>query len=176
VRGVTAVRPWQCMVGENASPNEPCLPCRYDNNARSVHGRLWYQSPIAWPKSELEACLVTIEGDKSMPANAIVWGVLSALIIFPQVSAAEQNVCLQRNRFQSWRAIDENTLAMVDRSKKVYRVSLRDACPTATETTATLVFGSAWRNLQCLGPGLAINVSVPGRGLRTCRVASVTAG
>jgi len=111
-----------------------------------------------------------------MTANAILWGVLSTLIIFPQVSAAEQNVCLQRNRFQSWRAIDENTLAMVDRSKKVYRVSLRDACPNVTETTATLVFGSAWRNLQCLGPGLAINISVPGRGLRTCRVASVTAG
>jgi hypothetical protein len=110
-----------------------------------------------------------------MKKKSIVIAVLSCLCLPSQLLAAE-NVCLQRNRLQSWRVIDQNTLEMTDRSRKVYHVTLRDACPNATQSTATLVFGRSWGNLQCLGPGFAINVTAPGRGLRTCRVGSVTAG
>ena len=111
-----------------------------------------------------------------MKMNVIVVATLSRLILSSQVRAGKQKACLQRNRLQSWRVIDQNTLEMTDRSRKVYHVTLRDGCPNATQSTATLVFGRAWGNLQCLGPGLPINVTAPGHGLRTCRVASVTAG
>ena len=110
-----------------------------------------------------------------MKTNAIVMVALSGLIISSQVAAGEK-VCLQRNRLQSWRVIDQNTLEMIDRSKQVYRVTLRAPCPNATQPTATLMFGRAWANLQCLSPGFSINVTAPGLGLRTCRVAGVTAG
>ena len=111
-----------------------------------------------------------------MKKNAIVVAVLSSVIISTQLTAGEQKACLQRNRLESWRVIDQNTLEMIDRSKKVYHVTLRDACPNATQPTATLVFGRSWGNLQCLSPGFAINVTAPGLGLRTCRVGSVAAG
>jgi hypothetical protein len=110
-----------------------------------------------------------------MKINALVVAALSSLILSSQLAAGAQ-VCLQRNRLQSWRVINQNTLEMTDRSRKVYHVTLRDGCPNVTRSTATLVFGRSWGNLQCLGPGLAINVTAHGHGLRTCRVGSVTAG
>ena len=110
-----------------------------------------------------------------MKNKAIAVATLSCLILSSQMAAGEQ-VCLQHNRLQSWRVINQNTLEMTDRSRKVYHVTFRDGCPNATRSTATLVFGHSWRNLQCLGPGLAINVTAHGHGLRTCRVGSVTAG
>ena len=111
-----------------------------------------------------------------MKKKTIIVAALSCLIASSQVMAVGQKTCLQRNRLQSWRTIDQNTLEMTDRSRKVYHVAFRSACPNATEPTAKLVFGHGWRDLQCLGSGHAINVTAPGRGLRTCRVASVTAG
>ena len=108
--------------------------------------------------------------------NAIMISALLGTLVSTQVLAADEKVCLQRNRLQSWKAIDENTLEMTDRQMKVYRVTFRDACPNATISNATLVFGRTWQNLSCLSAGLAINVAAPGRGLRTCRVAGVTAG
>lgn len=110
-----------------------------------------------------------------MKKKTIIAAALSCLIASSQVMATGQKVCLQRNRLQSWRAIDQNTLVMTDRSRKDYRVKFRNACPNVTEPTATIVFGHSWRNLQCLDPGQAFNVTAPGRGLRTCRVATVTA-
>lgn len=110
-----------------------------------------------------------------MKKKTIVVAALSCLIASSQVMAGGQKVCLQRNRLQSWRAVDQNTLVMTDRSRKLYHVTLRNACPNLRQPTATLVFGHAWRNLQCLGPGHAINVAAPGLGLSTCRVGSVTA-
>lgn len=110
-----------------------------------------------------------------MIKKTIIVAALSCLIASSQVLAAGQKVCLQRNRLQSWRAIDQNTLVLTDRSRKNYHVTFRNACPNATEPTATIVFSDSWRNLQCLRPGQAFNVTAPGRGPRTCRVATVTA-
>jgi len=111
-----------------------------------------------------------------MKKPAIVVAALSFLIAATQVTAGERNACLQRNRLHSWRVVDQNTLEMTDRSRNSFHVTFRNACPVATQPAATLIFGSAWRNLQCLGPGMPVNVTARGHGLRTCRVASVTAG
>jgi hypothetical protein len=108
--------------------------------------------------------------------KAIIIGVLLGATLSTQLLAADGKVCLQRNRLQSWRVIDQNTLAMTDRVGKTYRVTFRQPCPNATESTATLVFGRAWSNLGCLSAGMPINVTAPGRGLRTCRVDTVLAG
>lgn len=106
--------------------------------------------------------------------NAIIVGVLLGATISTQLLAGEGQACIQRNRLMSWRALDENTLQMTDKSRKNYNVTFRDSCRGLADSRATLVFGRAWSNLGCLSPGMPINVSAAGKGLATCRVASVT--
>jgi hypothetical protein len=99
--------------------------------------------------------------------------VLGALLS-TQVLAAGEKVCLLRNQLESWRVIDENTLEMTDKRKNVYHVIFGSPCPEASVSTATIAFGRAWRDLACLAPGLAVNVTAPGLvGRRVCTVASV---
>jgi hypothetical protein len=107
--------------------------------------------------------------------NAIIIGVLLGATISTQLLAGEGQACIQRNRLQSWRALDENTLQMTDKQMNNYNVTFRAPCRGLADSRVTLVFGRAWSNLGCLSAGMPINVSAAGRGLATCRVASVTA-
>jgi hypothetical protein len=107
--------------------------------------------------------------------RVIVIGALLGALVSTQVLAANEKLCFLRSQLVSWHVIDENTLEMTDKRKNLYHVTFSSPCPEAAVSTATIVFGRAWRDLACLAPGLAVNVTAPGlAGRRVCTVASVT--
>jgi uncharacterized protein DUF6491 len=110
-----------------------------------------------------------------MHRNAILVGTLIGSMLASPVLAASGNVCLQRNRVVSWRAVDENTIVYTDRQMNQYTVTLRDRCSPLTQSTAVLVYRN-WASLSCLQSNDAIRVKATGRALTTCRVATVQAG
>jgi hypothetical protein len=118
--------------------------------------------------------LACFDHEGRMKKEIGIIAVLGALLS-TQVLAAGEKVCLLRNQLESWRVIDTNTLEMTDKRKNIYHVSFSSPCPEAAVSTATIVFGRAWRDLACLAPGLAVSVTAPGfAGRRVCTVASVT--
>lgn len=108
-----------------------------------------------------------------MIRNAAVTGVLISAILCTQVLAAE-NVCLTRSRLMSARAIDENTIEMIDRQMNRFNVHLQRACSNLTLPDPVMVY-RFWGNLSCLDSSVSINVTARGRAPNTCRVASVEA-
>ena len=74
----------------------------------------------------------------------------------------------------SSRPLGDNTIEMIDRNMNRFTVRTQ-ACPNLNFTNATIILGRSWRNLSCLNSGVTLNVAAPGRGLGTCRVASVEA-
>jgi hypothetical protein len=105
---------------------------------------------------------------------AIVTGVLMGAMISTQLLAAE-SVCLTRSRLVSARAIDENTIEMVDRQMNRFTVRMERPCANLGQINPTLVY-RFWGNLSCLDSSVSINVAAPGRPANNCRVASVEAG
>ena len=106
-----------------------------------------------------------------MNKNALLTGALMGAMLSTQVLAAS-DVCLQHNRFVSWRAVDDNTLEMTDNNMMRYTVHLGSPCMGVTRADAKLVFRT-WTNLGCLLPGEIITVTAPGLGAVTCSVANV---
>jgi hypothetical protein len=100
---------------------------------------------------------------------------LAATLLASQVLAATGDVCLQHNRLQSWRAVDESTMLMTDLQMNQYTVRLNNRCSNLTQPAAQLVYRT-WQNLACLNPGDIITVTAPGLGAVTCSVAGVQAG
>jgi hypothetical protein len=99
---------------------------------------------------------------------------LMATLVATQVLAASE-ACLQRNRVQSWRAIDSSTMVMTDNQYKQYTVRMKGRCSNLDRMAATLIYRT-WQNLACLQSGDIIAVTAPGMGSVTCSVAGVEAG
>jgi hypothetical protein len=108
-----------------------------------------------------------------MKKNAILTGVLIGTILSTQVMAGE-GVCLTRSRLVSARAIDENTIEMIDRQMNRFTVRMQRPCANLAQVGPTLVY-RFWGNLSCLDSSVSINVAAPGRAVNTCRVAAVEA-
>ena len=108
------------------------------------------------------------------PKNALLVGTLAGALLAPQIVAAAEEACLQRNRLVSWRAIDDSTLEMTDRNMSKYTVRLARRCTPATRTNARLVYRT-WTNLSCLRSGEVLTVLAPGGVRATCPVAGVEA-
>jgi Family of unknown function (DUF6491) len=105
----------------------------------------------------------------------ILAGLISVVMSFTAISAEAQNACLQHNRAQSWRAVDESTLVYMDWQNNPYTVTFRDPCRNLTRPNAVLV-NRHWSGLRCLSPGDAFRVAAHGMGASTCRVGAVRAG
>src|SRR5712675_2909232 len=105
----------------------------------------------------------------------ILAGALGGLMLSTSVWAEAENACLQHNRAQSWRAVDEKTLVYTDRVNKPYIVTFRNRCRNLTRSNAVLV-NRHWSGLRCLSRGDAFRVAAHGLAASTCRVQSVHAG
>jgi hypothetical protein len=105
--------------------------------------------------------------------SAILTGVLIGTMLSTQVLAGE-TTCLTRSRLQSSRALGDNTIEMIDRNMNRFIVRTQN-CPNLNDLNATIIVGRSWRNLSCLNSTVTLNVAATGRGLGTCRVASVEA-
>ena len=110
-----------------------------------------------------------------MKKNLLTACTFAATLIATQVLAASSDACLQRNRLQSWRAVDNATMVMTDNQYKQYTVRLKGSCSNLDRPAATLIYRT-WQNLACLQSGDIIGVTAPGLGLVTCSVAGVSAG
>ncbi len=76
---------------------------------------------------------------------------LVATLIATQVLAASGEACLQRNRLQSWRAVDESTMVMTDIQQNQYTV----------QTEGPLLEPSPSRgSARLLAPGRTFRASV----------------
>ena len=109
-----------------------------------------------------------------MKKNLLIASTLAATLVATQVLAAS-GACLQRNRLQSWRAIDNSTMVMTDNQYKQYTVRMKGRCSNLDRIAATLIYRT-WQNLSCLQSGDIIAVTAPGMGSVTCSVAGVEAG
>lgn len=109
-----------------------------------------------------------------MKRNLFVASTLMATLVATQVLAASE-ACLQRNRVQSWRAVDSSTMIMTDIQQKQYTVRMNGRCSNLDRIAAKLIYRT-WQNLSCLQSGDIIAVTAPGMGSVTCSVAGVEAG
>jgi hypothetical protein len=108
-----------------------------------------------------------------MRTTLFVTSTVAAATIVTQVLAAE--ACLQRNRLQSWRAIDNSTVVMTDLQMNQYTVHMKGRCSNLSRPDARLIYRT-WTNLDCLQSGDIIAVAAAGLGTVTCSVANVQAG
>ena len=102
---------------------------------------------------------------------AAIIGVLMGVAAATPVLAQGQ-ACLQHNRMQSWKAIDEHRLDFTDRDRHHYTVTMTPACRGVTDPRAHLIFRT-WLNLECLPKGEIIDVTSPEFGKTQCAVAGV---
>jgi hypothetical protein len=105
--------------------------------------------------------------------RAVVTGALMGTMLSSQVLGGEA-ACLTRSRLVSARAIDENTIEMVDRLMNRFIVRMQRACTNLNDANATFIY-RFWGNLSCLDSSVSINVAAPGRGVLTCQVVAVEA-
>ena len=110
-----------------------------------------------------------------MKTKLLVISTVTASLLASQVLAAAGAACLQHNRMQSWRAIDETTMVMTDMLMNRYTVRLKNRCSNIARPAAVIT-SRTWQNLSCLQPGEIIMVTAPGMGSVTCSVASVEGG
>ena len=108
-------------------------------------------------------------------SRCILAGALSVLMLSTPVLAEAQKACLQHNRAQSWRAVDEKTLVYTDRLNNPYTVTFTDRCRNLTRGNAVLV-NRHWSGLRCLSRGDSFRVAAHGTAASACRVESVHAG
>jgi hypothetical protein len=105
----------------------------------------------------------------------VIAGIVTAVTVASPMLAEAQNDCLQRNRIQSWKAINDNTVVYTDRSMNQWTVTFRDQCRNLTSPTARLVYRNM-SSLKCLARNDPIRVAGSGHGMSTCRVDTVKAG
>jgi hypothetical protein len=108
----------------------------------------------------------------SLTKNTLLIGALVGAVLATHIAAAAEGACLQRNRLVSWRAVDESTLEMTDRTMNKYTVQLRSRCFQATRPGARLGY-RYWTELGCLKSGEVISVFAPGGGRATCVVSGI---
>jgi hypothetical protein len=107
-------------------------------------------------------------------SKTILAGVLLGTMLATPVLAAAEEACVQHNRVWGWRALDEHTLQITDRTQHRFIVHLDGFCGGLTSGAAVLVFRT-WTNLGCLAPGDLIGVRSPGLGFVSCQIANVQA-
>ena len=110
-----------------------------------------------------------------MNKNLLTVCTLAVTLVATQVLAASGDACLQRNRVQSWRAVDNSTMVMTDLQQNQYTVHMKGRCSNLARPAAQLIY-QTWQNLACLQSGDIIAVTAPGLGVVTCSVAGVQAG
>jgi hypothetical protein len=115
------------------------------------------------------------KGTPAVKKKLLSVSTVAATLIATQVLAAAQEACLQHNRLQSWRAVDDSTMVMTDLQYNQYTVRLNGRCSNLTRPAAQLIYRT-WQNLACLSSGEIFTVRAPGMGVVTCSVASVAAG
>jgi hypothetical protein len=115
------------------------------------------------------------KGTPAVKKKLFTVSTVAATLIATQVLAAAQEACLQHNRLQSWRAVDDRTMLMIDNQMKQYTVRLRGRCVNLTRPAAVLAYRT-WQNLACLSSGEIITVTAPGMGAVMCSVDNVEAG
>jgi hypothetical protein len=108
-----------------------------------------------------------------MKPTLLITSTVAAATVATQVLAAE--ACLQRNRLQSWRAIDASTMVMTDMDMNQYTVHMKGRCSNLSRPDAKLAYRT-WTSLDCLHSGDLIAVTAPGLGTVTCSVANVDTG
>jgi hypothetical protein len=108
-----------------------------------------------------------------MKPTLLITLTVAAATIATQVLAAE--ACLQRNRLQSWRALDASTMVMTDMDMNQYTVHMKGRCANLARPDAKLAYRT-WTGLDCLHSGDLIAVTAAGLGTVTCSVANVSAG
>lgn len=101
--------------------------------------------------------------------SGVLMGVMAATPVLAQGKA-----CLQHNRMQSWKAIDDHTLDFTDLDRHHYLVTMTPACRGVTDPLAHLIFHT-WLNLECLPAGEIVDVTSPEFGRTSCAVANVQA-
>lgn len=104
---------------------------------------------------------------------AAVIGVLMGVAAATPVLAQGQ-ACIQRNRMQSWKPINEYAFDVTDLNRHHYTVTMNSACRGVTDPRAHLIF-HIWLNLQCLPRGEIVTVVSPLFGHTQCSVAGVQA-
>ena len=105
------------------------------------------------------------------PIASIGVGVMAGVMAATPVLAQGQ-ACLQHNRMQSWKPINDHTLDFTDLDRHHYTVTMMPACRGLTDPQAHLIFHT-WENLECLPLGEIIVVTSPVFGHTQCAVAGV---
>ena len=104
---------------------------------------------------------------------AAIIGVLMGVAAATPVLAQGQ-ACLQHNRMQSWKAVNDHTLDFTDLQRHHYTVTMAHSCLGVTDPRAHLIFHT-WLNLQCLPKGEIVDVTSPEFGRTQCSVSGVQA-
>jgi hypothetical protein len=108
--------------------------------------------------------------------NTGLIGLLAGIMLATPVLAAAQDACLRHNRIWTWRALDDRTVIVTDRSQNRYAVRMSPGCLGITDGTASLIFRPSMQ-LGCIGPGDLLGVRTAAFGFISCSIRSVqTAG
>jgi len=102
-------------------------------------------------------------------------GVVAGLVMGATAATpllAQPQACLQHNRMQSWKALNDRVLDFTDLDRHHYTVTMQPACRGITDPQAHLIFHT-WENLQCLPVGEIVVVTTPVFGRTQCAVAGV---
>jgi hypothetical protein len=105
---------------------------------------------------------------KRSALSGLLLGVISAT---PLLAAAE-DACLRHNRILSWRAVDDRTVLVTDRSRNRFTVHMSPGCLGLTDGTASLMFRPAVQ-LGCVGPGDVLGVTTAAFGFISCSIRGV---
>ena len=108
--------------------------------------------------------------------NTALIGLLTGIMLATPVLAAAEEACLRHNRIWTWRAVDDRTVIVTDRSRNPYTVHISPGCLGLTDGTASLIFRPSLQ-LGCIGPGDLLGVRTAAFGFISCSIRSVqTAG
>ena len=104
--------------------------------------------------------------------HASLIGVLIGVTVATPVWAAAQDACLRNNRILTWRAVDDRTVLVTDRSQNRYTVHMSPGCLGLRDGTASLIFRPA-TELGCIGPGDLLGVRTAAHGFISCSIRGV---
>lgn len=99
-------------------------------------------------------------------------GFLVCVMFATPLLAAAETACLRHNRILTWRAVDDRTVLVTDRSRDRYTVQISPGCLGLTDGTAFLVFRPAVQ-LGCVGPGDVVGVTTAAFGFISCSIRGV---
>jgi hypothetical protein len=104
--------------------------------------------------------------------RAALTGLLLGIMCATPLLAAAEDACLRHNRILTWRAIDDRTVLVTDRSRNRFTVHMNPSCLGLTDGTASLIFRPAVQ-LGCIGPGDVLGVRTAAFGFISCSIRGV---